>query len=262
MNERILLKLIERACQRHGVELNILSDGWLLELRKADQLHRIVGSNFDFNDQAAASIARDKVATSSLLAANEIKHVHHKLLRQHDVTTLDVQELHSILDAGGAVVKPLKGGSGNFVARADTIEAIEKLTKEPGIPAWAISPFVDIVREVRLVIFKDKVGLAYTKVKPVVSDNLKLFNLSKGAKAEPLPISDISDELSSLAIAAMRVVGLHLAAVDIVITSADQVFVLEVNAAFSLARYAKINEATYEQVASFYDQIVADMFSQ
>ena len=126
---------------------------------------------------------------------------------------------------------------------------------------WAISPYVEIERELRTVVVDGEIRLAFAKTDAVTMNGLKFFNLTKGAKAEPIDIADLPEDVRTKALAAVAVIGLRMAAVDLVVTSAGHVSILEVNAAFSLMHYAQTNEATYQQVASLYDRLVADMFA-
>ena len=252
------LRFIEQACSKHGVQLTVLSDGWVLELRKDGRLRRVVGSNFDLNDQAASALARDKVAMAAVLNARGIKHVPHRLLKARDDVEIDGLLLDEMLAQGAVVLKPLEGSSGDLITKADDAHSAIRFVKQSGVSSWAVSPFVDIEQEIRLVMHEAAAWLTYAKTDPVLRRGVRLFNLSKGAKA--LPLTHVDEALLNLATDAMTAAGLRLGAVDIVRTSDDSVAVLEINAGFSLTRYAQTNEATFEQVASFYDRIVADMF--
>jgi glutathione synthase/RimK-type ligase-like ATP-grasp enzyme len=261
MSERVLVELIRRASDARGVVMRTFSDGWVIELEKDGERHRIVGSNFDLNDQASAAIARDKVAASSLLAAAGISHVPHRLVRSRDTNVIDVAILESLHTSDDVVVKPLEGNSGEYVTRTSTTGSAEAIISSSAIAAWAASPFVDILQEARLVVVDGEVWLAYLKTEPVVYDGLKLFNLNKGAKAEPLDVASIPREWSTVVDRTMEVLGLRIAAVDIVVTQNGDVRVLEVNAAFSMTHYAAKNEATFGEVASFYDRLIGYMFT-
>jgi glutathione synthase/RimK-type ligase-like ATP-grasp enzyme len=130
-----------------------------------------------------------------------------------------------------------------------------------GVTSWAISPWEDITKEVRLVVVNGEGWLAYEKTQPVVIDRLKFFNLSVGAVAKHVELSALPELMHRLAIDATNAIGLRMAAVDIIVTESGELKVLEINSAFSLTRYAKTNAATYDEAAAFYDRLVASMFT-
>lgn len=261
MSERIFIDLMTHACGQNGVELEVLSNGWLLRMNKNDRVRYVIGSSFDLNPQASAAIARDKAATSTALEREAIAHIRHIVLRSADMKRLPVIILQEMFYSGDVVIKPLEGERGNYVKRVHTAQQVESTLRHHSVVTWAASPFMDIAQEYRIVMIGDKVELAYVKTNPVVLDGLKFFNLSKGATAKPVAVSDIPNDVCDLASSAMAALGLQVAAVDIVQDSGGKVSILEVNASFSLVRYAQTNPATYKDVAGFYERLVETMFA-
>ena len=261
MHERVFVTFIRAACERQSITLTVRSDGWLLELEKNGLVHRILGTNFGLNSQVASAIADDKVAASVLMSEVGIKNVPHVLLKSRSNSQLDEAKLRGMLEESDVVVKPLVGSHGHLVKRVKSIKDAYSIISESGVESWAVSPFVEVDHELRLVVVDGAVRLAHTKINPVLENGLKLFNLSAGATAKGVSLHEVPSLLARMAINAVRVLGLRTAAVDIAVTAEGQPFVLEVNAAYSLTYYAGTNKAAYDETALFYDSLVADLFS-
>lgn len=259
MNERLLERLISKACVRHDVELRILSDGWLFEMQKNGRVHRVLGTDFGLNTQVSAAIAKDKVATSIVLERAGIRQVKHELLSTHG-RHIDESTLSGAITQWPVVLKPLEGSHGMNVSRVGSATQILDIISNVE-SAWALSPYVDVQSEVRLVVVDGDIRLAHLKQDPVMRNGLKLFNLHAGATAIPLSVSELPVDTVRLAQSAMAALDLRMAAVDIVTTSSGERFVLEVNAAFSLNRFAATSNRAYAMTADFYDELVGRMFS-
>lgn len=236
-------------------------DGWLLELYNDAGRHWVAGQSFDLNSQASSVLASDKVAVSAVLSADGIPHVEHHLFSREDCERQDVSSIQKELVARDVILKPLNGHSGNLVRRISSAEqARQHIVNHPGV-VWAYSGFREIESELRLVVLDGTVQLALRKKNPVMHADLKMFNLSKGASAEHVDVRMLNKDITSYALRAMNATGLRLAAVDIIIGIDGTIEVLEINATFSLMRYAKINDATYSEVASFYDRLIGTIFT-
>ena len=259
MNERLLQRLISSACLARDIELRVLSDGWLLEMRKDHQVHRVLGTDFGLNTQVSAAIAKDKVATSIILERAGIRHIKHELLSSHG-HIVNESELESAVTHWPAVLKPLEGSHGTHVFRVDSAKQIIDIISSVE-SSWALSTYVDVQSEIRLVLVDGDIRLAHLKQAPVIRNGLKLFNLHAGATAVPVSADELPGEVVRLALSAMTALDLRMAAVDIVTTSSGERFVLEVNAAFSLNRFAATNERAYAMTADFYDQLSDQIFS-
>ena len=254
--------MLEHACLASGVGLSVYSDGWVATLSKDGRRLHVVGTEFGFNDQASAALAKDKVATSTVLTEAAIDHVEHRLIKSRGDADFDRSVVRSMLEGGPCVLKPLLGGAGHLVTRVDSIEQVARLVSESDTSAWALSPLVDADYELRVIILDDTVQLVHKKINPVVHDGLKYFNLSKGATAEVCFEKDIDAAVIELARRSAAVLNLRLAAIDILVTANTGSYVLEANAAFSLVHFAKTNPAAYEQAAGLYDRLVEALFER
>lgn len=262
MNQHALVEIISDICKHNAIETRTYNDGWVIEMNGYGATHRIIGQNFDLNSQAAAALASDKVAASTLLADNGISSVSHQLVDRFRGGQYDVTAIKSALTKGYIVLKPLQGASGNLVTRIGSYGQFERAVASGPNIVWAFSQWRDIAKEVRLVVVDGVIELALEKTDPVVIDGLRFFNLSKGATARSLTDNHIDDSIQELAQSAMHTLGLRMAAVDIIQSANGTFEVLEVNAQFSLMRYSKVNDTTRKEVVSFYDRLIRTLFTE
>lgn len=254
--------MLEQACLVRDVKMSVSSDGWVVTLNKGERKAHIVGAEFGFNDQAAAALAKDKVATSTVLTEAAIDHVEHRLIKSRGEAAFDRATVDTMLEAGPCVLKPLLGGAGHLVSRVDSTEHVARLVSGSDTSAWALSPLIDAEYELRVIILDGQVQLVHKKINPVVRGGLKYFNLSKGATARLSSEANMDRFVIDLARASAAALNLRLAAIDILVSADGSSRVLEANAAFSLVHFAKTNPAAYEQAAGVYDRLVTALFER
>lgn len=243
-----MVEIIEEVCAERGIEFTSLSDAWLLELKGSGQTKRVLGYRFSLNDSVASSIAGDKVATHLLLERSSLPSVTHTLLRPK-VTD---EQKEPLRQWGGIVVKPLDGSGGHSIKLFNNADKAVEWIESTGHPAWAASPFVDIKREIRLVLLDGELLVAYEK-QPVMLDGLKMFNLGMGA----IPVgTEPSESLLSLAVEAQVALGLRLCAVDIVETADGKRMVLEVNSGFMMEHYIRHSSENKQRAVEAYSKII------
>lgn len=247
ITDRLMPKMLREICTEHAISFTSFSDDWLLHLEKGGKVARILGYKFSLNDSVASNIAQDKVAAYELLSHYAIPAVPHFLIRtkasEADWKKLPWQE--------GMVIKPLSGTSGHGVKRCYSVEEAEAWMEQWGIEAWAVSPFVEIKREVRLVLLDDKVLISYEK-QPVEIDGLKFFNLGKGAVAISYEVADAEIKLAQKA---KKALGLRLCAVDIIEQMDGSWQVLEVNDGIMMENYARISLQNETKTKEVYAEI-------
>lgn len=250
--DRLLPSIIEEICLQKGIELSKLSDDWVLRLEKGDKLGHIIGYKFSLNGSAEAEIAQDKVATYEILSTGGINAVEHRLVR---TKASDVFGWESMFDKGSVVAKPLDGTSGHGVRVCHDAEEVKEYVADSGIEAWAISPLLDIDKEIRVILL-DGEPLICLKKNHVLIDGLKVFNLSKGATAERVLIDKSIVDLAKSAAVRMN---LRLAAVDIVVLDSGETAVLEINDGFMMENYARMSRENLKEVKQVYNRVVARM---
>lgn len=246
--DRWMPGVIKEICERRGVAVRMFSGDWLIRLSWGDKKSFVIGYKFGLNDSAAASIAQDKVATYALLQAAELPAIPHILARTKAADNATwKREFGDVF-----VVKPLIGTSGHGVSMFHSADEAEVWMRDTGIEAWAVSPFVDIEREIRFVLLDDTCLLAYEK-QPATVQGLKMFNLGKGAVPRDI---QPDNEMVALAQAARQALGLRLCAVDIVVLADRSCRVLEVNEGVMMEHYMRVSEQNKQRARAVYEAII------
>lgn len=249
--DRWMVGLIKELCHERSVDVRCFSDDWVIRLQKGDSVNFVIGYKFGINTAAAAAIAQDKVATYELLEADSIAAVSHYLAR-----TKVTAEVGWRTHAGEKfVVKPLVGTSGHSVRLFSDVSRADEWMQRSGIEAWAVSPYVEIANETRLVMLDGAVLLAYAK-SPVEVQGLRMFNLGKGAVAQDIAPSQTYVQL---AIRAMSATGLRLAAIDIVELTDGSVRVLEINEGIMMEHYMRQSPENKQRAREVYSRIIDAM---
>lgn len=172
---RFLVEAVRRYCADRGIALDARADGWLLLLNRDNQRHAIFGYDLGLNSAVAHRIASDKSATAEMLVLSGIACVPHAFFLAP--LGLDARPsrapLLKLLDAHpeGLVVKPNEGTSGRLVFRTES-----RLTLDHAVDAIfatsanvAVSPFLDIDEEVRVVVLDGTAQLVYAKQRAAVT---------------------------------------------------------------------------------------------
>ena len=250
--DRWVVNVIRDICQTKAISFRAYSDDWLLELERSGAVRRVLGYRFHLNDSVASSIAQDKVATYQVLDSAGLPAVQHVLVRTK-VSHADQQVM-----AGwqNIVIKPLIGTSGHGVRLYEDTELAIQHIEQSSIAAWAAAPYVDIKREVRIIMLDGGVLLAYEK-QPVMIRGLKMFNLGLGATPKDIQASDV---LLQLAVDAQRELGLRLSTVDIIENQEGEYKVLEINDSIMMEHYMRRSAAHKERGRTVYTKIIEAMF--
>jgi len=252
INDRIFGRMLRRICQSNGIAIDSFSDDWIHELTKDAVTGKIIGYKFGLNDSAAASIAQDKVATYQLLTRHGIKAVPHFLARTKVASAGEWKQQNW---DKGIVAKPLVGTSGHGVRLFGALDEAETYMAESGIEAWAVSPYMKLISEVRFIVLDGEVLLQYQKI-PVLRGSLLMFNLGLGATPQ-----DVTVDASTLSLVkdAIKSLGVRVAAIDIVTTAQDETMVLEINEGIMMEHYMRNSEEYMQRGYDVYGQIITKM---
>lgn len=248
MANRLMVEAIYQICKERDIAFTSLSDDWLLELTKDGVTKRVLGYKFSINDAVASSIAGDKVAAHLLLKRADVLSVEHVLLR----LKVSDEQKKPLKDWPKFVVKPLDGSGGHGVRLFENVEEAAQWIESTGYPAWAAAPWMDIVREIRVVLLDQKPLIVYEK-QAVLKDGLKMFNLGLGAT--PKDIAG-DDDLLQMAAKAQGALGLRLSAVDVIETTEGKRHVLEVNSGFMMEHYMGFSPEYKQRGIEAYRRIV------
>lgn len=258
---RVLVEAIRDVCGENGITARFFSDEWVVMLEKSGKRRLIYVNSFDLNSDASARIAADKVATYEILSNADLPAVPHFTLSTIISPSIDTRTLQALFDTYmKLVVKPLQGRHGNDIRLFSTVNDVLEFTNSRALTGWAASPYVDIARELRLIVCDDLVNIAYEKTNPTLEGALKIFNLNHGATAHTIPIQELPADIKKLAVDATKALELHIAAVDIVFDQNNTPQILEVNSSFGLEHYAATSPEHRHIAKTFYKTVIASLF--
>lgn len=250
--DRLLPELLREVCHELGFHYRAFSDDWVIEITNSGRTRRVIGYKFDNNAAAAASIAQDKAAAYEVFSIYGVPAVPHYLVREAAGTFT----VPSRLSEGDVVVKPLMGTGGRGVRRfASSHQAEQHMTETFG-EAWAVSPYYAIDREVRIILLDTIPLLSYEKVVSSEHDGMKYFNLGRGATAREFAPDN---ELRQLAVAAVKALGLRVAAVDCVQLTTGEWLVMEANDGIMMEYYGRMSPTHRQHAIDVYRHIVTAM---
>jgi len=241
-SNRIFVDAITKYCADRGIACEVTSQGWLIVMTRDDTRHFALGYDLGLNSAISHRIASDKAATSDILAMSDIPHIAHTQFSSPVLANYARGQPEAMRDLlrqhpQGVVVKPNEGTSGRLVfkvtSEADLDEAAQKIFVSH--LSLAISPFVEIEKEVRVVMIDDTPLAVYAKQRGADWRH----NLDLGAQPVLLPSGATRDACVALAIIAAQAIGIRFASVDIV-RAAGEWKVLEINSGVmmeTLGRY-------------------------
>lgn len=176
-SERVLARTLSDLARDHGVAFSTLGEGWIIRLARQSTVRFVHGYAFDLNSAATHAIACDKCATSDLLHAAGVPRVEHRLFLHPDMAKFvphpgNWPGMLAFFDACGSdvVVKDNTGTGGRGVYRARSRVELEAAVLDlfRRGHSVALSPFITISDETRLVMLAGECEAAYAKVRPTV----------------------------------------------------------------------------------------------
>jgi glutathione synthase/RimK-type ligase-like ATP-grasp enzyme len=191
-SQRIFVDAITRYCARHGITVEVRSDGWLIVMQRGQRRHLTFGYDIGLNGAVARAIANDKAATADVLQLSGIPCLPHTLFMNPGLhpyipstgaweAMLDLLQRHP----SGIVVKPNEGTSGRSVFLATSRSKLELAVQEIFAThvSLAISPYVTIDDEIRVVLLDETPLVVYGKSRPSVVGDGKhsMFELALAA---------------------------------------------------------------------------------
>ena len=176
-SQRIFLESVKKYCLAHNIAIEVRSGGWLLVMQRGSQRRVAIGYDVGLNSAAAHLIASDKAAAAETLKLAGVSCIPHTLflgpkLSAHVPGSGSREAMQRLLDQHphGLVVKPNEGTSGEAVFRVTTKQQLELAVERifAAYPSLAISPYVEIEDEVRVVLLDDRALIVYSKQRPSV----------------------------------------------------------------------------------------------
>jgi hypothetical protein len=232
-SNRIFVDTITKYCADRGIACEVTSQGWLIVMQSGDKRRFALGYDLGLNSAISHRIASDKAATSDILAMSGIACIAHAQFSNPVLADYaPASGLHGVMrdllrqHPQGVVVKPNEGTSGRLVfkvtSEAELDEGAHKIFASH--LSLAISPFVEIEEEVRVVLIDDTPLAVYAKQRGADWRH----NLDLGARPVLLPPGATRDTCVALAIGAAQAIDIRFASVDVV-RVAGEWKVLEIN---------------------------------
>jgi glutathione synthase/RimK-type ligase-like ATP-grasp enzyme len=176
-SQRIFVEAIRRYCADHHITVEVRADGWLIVMRGGGKRHCAFGYDLGLNSAVAHRIANDKSATADVLAMADVPCVPHVLFLNPELNAyvpsrgswgamLALLQQHP----QGVVVKPNEGTSGKSVFLVSSAPALELAVNKifAAHASLAMSPFLAIEHEVRVVLLDGTPLVVYGKDRPTV----------------------------------------------------------------------------------------------
>jgi glutathione synthase/RimK-type ligase-like ATP-grasp enzyme len=259
-NQRIFVDAIRRYCRARGIACEVKSQGWLVIMQRGERRHLAFGYDIGLNSAMAHRIANDKSATAEVLAHSGIACIPHTLflslkLGKYEPAVGAREAMLALLHAHphGLVAKPNEGTSGRFVFKVTNEIELDHATSEifASHLSLAISPFVEIEEEVRVMLLDGDARVVYGKVR--ISD--WRHNLDFGARPILLEQGEAREACIAMAVQAANAIGIRFASIDIV-RVAGSLKVLEINSGVMMEVLGKHHpELVYATYAAALDRV-------
>ncbi len=177
-SQRVFVTAVQKYCAEHGIAVETRSQGWLMVMNKGPRRHLAYGYDVGLNSAVTHRIANDKAATAELLELNGIACVPHAFFPSPALSeyvpasgTWETMLGHLAQNPDGIVVKPNEGTSGNLVFKVLDRPALERAVSEIFSLNLnlAISPYLEIKNEVRVILVDALPVIVYSKSRPGVT---------------------------------------------------------------------------------------------
>jgi glutathione synthase/RimK-type ligase-like ATP-grasp enzyme len=177
-SQRVFVSAVQKYCAEHGIAVETRSQGWLMVMQKGPRRHLVYGYDLGLNSAVTHRIANDKAATAELLEINGIACVPHAFFPSPALGdyvpaggTWQAMLGHLSQHPDGIVIKPNEGTSGNLVFKVLDAPALERAVSEIFSLNLnlAISPYLQIKNEVRVVLVDDLPVMVYGKNRPTIT---------------------------------------------------------------------------------------------
>jgi glutathione synthase/RimK-type ligase-like ATP-grasp enzyme len=220
-SQRIFVEAVKRYCTRHAIAIEVRSQGWLIVMQRGSQRRFALGYDLGLNSAIAHRIANDKGATAEVLEISGIPCIPHTVfmnpkLGEQIAPQGSWQAMLDLLKQNpqGIVVKPNEGTSGRSVLKVSTASELQRAVEEifSSYLTLAISPYVEIEGEIRVVVLDDVPLVVYSKSRT----SGWRHNLDAGAQPVLLEQGEVRQACVPIAQKAAQAIGIRFAGVDVV----------------------------------------------
>jgi glutathione synthase/RimK-type ligase-like ATP-grasp enzyme len=177
ISQRIFVDAVTKYCRARNITVEVRSNGWLIVMGRGERRQLAFAYDVGLNSAVAHRIATDKAATAEVLQFFGVPCIPHTLflgpkLAAYAPAVGSWETMLRLLaeNPKGLVVKPNEGTSGENVIRVATKAALERAVGRilAAYPSLAISPYVEIEDEIRVVLVDDLPVVVYSKERPFV----------------------------------------------------------------------------------------------
>jgi glutathione synthase/RimK-type ligase-like ATP-grasp enzyme len=222
-NQRVFVTAVQKYCAENGIAVETRSQGWLMVMRKGPKRHLAYGYDLGLNSAVTHRIANDKAATAELLKMTGIACVPHAFFPGPALSeyvphlgTWEAMLGHLTQNLDGIVVKPNEGTSGNLVFRVLNRPALERAVSEIFSLNLnlAISPYLEIKNEVRVILVDTLPVIVYSKSRPSITGDgvhsiLELALATMPAERLSALLPRMADDLDSATLDTVLPPGRH-----------------------------------------------------
>ncbi len=273
----VLRRAIYEICEEENILLTTFSKDWIFRLEKDNKHTFITGFKFPNNNLATADICNDKVALFEVLSNLNVPCVAHFPVFLVDYPEIKDSYFSELLEKHGTLlVKDNRGSCGKNIYKCNDVKTIRESLEKLFLSEYlvAISPFIDIEVEYRLIMLNGELQVVYGKrIKEVLGDGVKTIrdlcsdrdietkfleesfldtvlekdqtmkldfqhNLSRYGEYFELEDEAIKKHILGMAKTVVHNLGINFASVDIVKTDGTYK-VLEVNSGVMMENYGK-----------------------
>lgn len=298
---RQLIKIVKEICAEYRIAVRSYSYDWILQLTGNQRTMFIYGYKFPQNNASAEHICNDKAALSDVLEECGIPHVPHFYFMapthpQYTGPNGDWERLIAIFEQYGPLVcKTNTGSGGRNVIKVETRKNLEQAVFElfSMSHSMAVSPYVRIAGEYRVIVLEEHAEVIYQKQRPFVTGtgtdpiwklirqdpdldgieaDLELdweripaagetvdvswkHNLGQGAVPVVVPEGSLHHILADLALSCAAALGLRFASIDI-IKDNEGYQILEINSGIMMENFAKSSLQNYQTAKEIYRKAI------
>ena len=171
-------KIIKEICNELNIKYKILSKGWVIQLKKDNEIRYLTGNKFDLNGHAVGNIMDDKYAFYECLKELNIPICEHTIFynqNNNNEFAIGCHTKEELIDCfkkynSNVVIKPNKGSMGigvfHITNESDLLKMTDMLFKKNY--SISICPFYHIKNEYRVIVLDDEIKLIFKKINPIV----------------------------------------------------------------------------------------------
>lgn len=207
-SQRVMVNIIEEICNEEKILCERFSYDWIFRLTKNGKTAHIFGYQFENNSATAQLICTDKCASSEILRSKGIPCVeHYFFISPDDLHYIGLEGnwprmLELLNKYGKLVCKPNEGTGGIDVFQVSSAVELELAVNSvfAHSRSLALSPFLPIEQEYRVILLNDQVKLVFSKtIQSLIGDGRSSFKQlllqQNPSLLETVPTGEFSEDL-------------------------------------------------------------------